>query len=187
MINDDNKKDNIELHSEDVQEIMGEVPPWILRWGITVIAIVMFIMLAGTFLFHYPEKLSGQITIQNHKNIRHKIIGHATLPATGFGKVKVGQSAKVRIDSYPDSEFGYINGKVTNISTIPDNNGNYHVDITFPGGLVTSYGARLPQGWTMTGTLDITVDDKRLIETIAPALQIFKMTKKHNELFDTNP
>ena len=28
------KKNDIELRSEEVQEVMGEIPSWIIRWGI---------------------------------------------------------------------------------------------------------------------------------------------------------
>ena len=43
------EKDKIELRSEEVQEIMGDVPPWILQWGITTIAIVLFAIFIGSF------------------------------------------------------------------------------------------------------------------------------------------
>ena len=35
----------IELRSEEVQEIMGQVPPWIQRWDITVMAFLMVLFL----------------------------------------------------------------------------------------------------------------------------------------------
>ena len=31
------KKNDIELRSEEVQEVMGEIPSWIIRWGITLL------------------------------------------------------------------------------------------------------------------------------------------------------
>ena len=35
----------IELRGEDFQDILGAVPSWILRWGITIIAVVMMILI----------------------------------------------------------------------------------------------------------------------------------------------
>ncbi|MCP5105918.1 MAG: hypothetical protein GY950_21200, partial [bacterium] len=35
----------IEIRSEEVQEIMGFIPHWIIRWGITVIFLVIFFVL----------------------------------------------------------------------------------------------------------------------------------------------
>ena len=35
------KKNDIELRSEEVQEVMGEIPSWIIRWGITLLTAVV--------------------------------------------------------------------------------------------------------------------------------------------------
>ncbi|WP_300762028.1 hypothetical protein [uncultured Parabacteroides sp.] len=40
---------DIELSSEAVQEVMGYVPVWIVRWGITVLALVMLVLVMGSF------------------------------------------------------------------------------------------------------------------------------------------
>jgi multidrug resistance efflux pump len=52
-----------EILSEDVQDIMGQMPSWIVRWGITVIAFVIFLLIAGSFLFKYPDILKASATI----------------------------------------------------------------------------------------------------------------------------
>lgn len=93
-------------------------------------------------------------------------IGRALLPASGAGKVEVGQKVYVRLDNYPDREYGFLTGRVSNISEIPDNNSNYFVEIRFPDGLKTNYHKTLPLSKQMIGTAQIVVDDKRLIENI---------------------
>lgn len=45
----------IELRSEEFQEVLGSVPPWILRRGITVIASIVLILLIGSAIFKYPD------------------------------------------------------------------------------------------------------------------------------------
>ncbi|MBO6015753.1 MAG: RpiB/LacA/LacB family sugar-phosphate isomerase, partial [Lachnospiraceae bacterium] len=55
-----------------------------------------------------------------------------------------GQEVKVRLENYPDREFGYLTGKVGNVANIPDGNGLYQVDILFPNGLKTSEEMLLP-------------------------------------------
>lgn len=47
----------IELRSEEFQEVLGSVPSWILRRGITIIAIIVFILLIGSALFKYPDTI----------------------------------------------------------------------------------------------------------------------------------
>lgn len=93
-------------------------------------------------------------------------IGRALLPASGAGKVEVGQKVYVRLDNYPDKEYGFLTGIVNNISEIPDNESNYFVEIKFPNGLKTNYHKTLPLSKQMVGTAQIIVDDKRLIENI---------------------
>lgn len=54
---------DIELRSEEFQEVMGSVPPWILRWGITSIAIIVLLILAGSALFKYPDIITTTMTL----------------------------------------------------------------------------------------------------------------------------
>ena len=55
--------EKIELLSEDVQEIMGQVPHWMVRWGITVIFSVVILIVAGSFVFKYPDVISSTVVI----------------------------------------------------------------------------------------------------------------------------
>lgn len=57
------KKKEIELRSEDFNEVLGEIPSWILRWGITVIACIVIVLLIGSALFKYPDTISSTITL----------------------------------------------------------------------------------------------------------------------------
>lgn len=53
----------IELRSEEFQEVLGSVPSWILRRGITLIAIIMMMILIGSALFKYPDIISTSMTL----------------------------------------------------------------------------------------------------------------------------
>jgi len=314
------KEKDIELRSEDVQDVMGQVPPAILRWGITVIALVVLLLLVGCFIFKYPDTLTGKATlttqvppanilarasgkidklyvvnnqqvkagtmlavIQNPANttdvqllitrlqgwdsenpnatVARKLLDNKPLalgsiqtsytffqetlttylrkdymdnesiyllqlrtateqlrtelnswernfllvspidgtvnlmgywsnnqnvglgeivfsvvptvqtmpvckmllPAQGSGKVVVGQRANVRLNNFPDQEFGYLEGRVEHISDTPDSDGMYVVEIRFPKGLVTNYGVQLPITSQMQGSAEIITEDIRLI------------------------
>lgn len=101
--------------------------------------------------------------------------GKALLPATGVGKVKVGQRVISRLNNYPDTEFGFVEGKVINVSDIPNKDGNYLVVIGYPKGLFTNYGRHLPQTKQILGSAQIIIKNKRLIENfIQPLEKIFK-------------
>lgn len=59
------EEDDIFLRSEEVQEIMGKVPPAILRWGISCIACILLALLVGSFFFEYPETISSEVVISS--------------------------------------------------------------------------------------------------------------------------
>jgi len=57
------KNEHIELRSDEVQEILGTPPRWIIRWGITIMLLVVMILLAGSYYYKYPDLISSRITI----------------------------------------------------------------------------------------------------------------------------
>jgi multidrug resistance efflux pump len=58
------KKTNmIEIRSEEIQDILGQVPHWIIRWGIIVIFSTVLILLAGSWLFSYPDIKRADIIV----------------------------------------------------------------------------------------------------------------------------
>ncbi len=55
--------DHIELRSEEVQEVLGASPSWILRAGISSVFAVIFIVLTASWFFKYPDIISSQISL----------------------------------------------------------------------------------------------------------------------------
>jgi len=54
---------NIELRSEEVQDILGQVPSWIIRWGTVIILLSVLLLLAGSWLFQYPDQHRAEILV----------------------------------------------------------------------------------------------------------------------------
>lgn len=54
---------NNNFHSEDTQEILGHIPSWIIRWGITVIFSIFVIIIIGCCFIKYPERVNGTVII----------------------------------------------------------------------------------------------------------------------------
>jgi HlyD family secretion protein len=55
--------DDIEIRSEDVQEILGTPPKWIIRWGTTISFIVILLMVWLSWYFKYPVKIEAPVVI----------------------------------------------------------------------------------------------------------------------------
>ncbi|GAA3569461.1 HlyD family secretion protein [Snuella lapsa] len=59
----DRFEDNLELRSEEVQEILTNPPAWIVRWGITLIFMFTIIILALSFMIKYPDAVTAKVLV----------------------------------------------------------------------------------------------------------------------------
>lgn len=57
--------------------------------------------------------------------------GKALVPMQGAGKIKIGQRAIVRLTGFSEQEYGFAEGKVVSLSPVPDEEGNYVMEIGF--------------------------------------------------------
>src|SRR4030043_431614 len=75
------EEQKIELRSEEVQDILGHVPAWIVRWGILVVLITVILIIVGSWFFRYPDikRANVFITTENPP---------ATLVARSNGKIQ---------------------------------------------------------------------------------------------------
>ncbi|MEW7290533.1 HlyD family secretion protein [Aquimarina sp. 2304DJ70-9] len=85
-------------------------------------------------------------------------------PSQNSGKIKIGQVANIRLENFPDDEFGTLKGKVKHISLLPDKNGLYLIDVELPEKLITTYDKEIPFKQEMRGVVEIVTEDLRLIE-----------------------
>ena len=176
---DASKKQQIDMamHCDEVQEVMGEIPSWIVRWGITVIFAIVVALIVGSHFFYYPDVIKAdiRITTTETNDAVFNSIGEIKIPALGSGKIKTGQQVNVFIANYPYSEYGYVIGTIDYINETPDADGNYQVLVLFPNGMKTNYGNSLRAWQVMTGTAEIVLENKRLTEKL---LQPFNLIKR---------
>lgn len=239
QVNGNNSR--FEIHSDEMQEIIGRVPHWLLRWGTVVIFGVVMLLLFTSHSVRYPDILSAQalinareqpqkivwwitepgVTYQTHvgdaqhvrvgdtlvteltasnqqkKVIRSKVSGQTyllkgiennpkafmllvvppaneyevqlKLPGRGAGKVKTGQRVLIKLDAFPDHEFGFLEGRITGIVPVSMDN-HYRANVKMVRGLVTNTGNVLPAQPLLQGTAEVMLDDKRLFHRIFDTL-----------------
>lgn len=108
---------------------------------------------------------------------QNEIVGEVIVPSFGIGKVKIGQTANIKVNNYPYMEYGLIKGKVNSISRLSNKikqsssevtkEGNvYRILITFPDGLHTNFNKTLDLDFETQGTAEIITKPKRLIERL---------------------
>ena len=62
-MSDISQNDNLNLRSEEVQEILGRPPRWIVRVGISIIFVVVAGLFVGSYFLKYPDILPATITV----------------------------------------------------------------------------------------------------------------------------
>ncbi len=86
----------IEVRSDEVQDILGQIPSWIVRWGTVVILATILIILAGSGLFRYPDIKRADILVTTENP-------PATLIARSDGQIEslfVRDSQLVKINTH---------------------------------------------------------------------------------------
>lgn len=173
-------------YSDEVQEIMGRIPPWIVRWGITAIFVIFAAILVGSYFIRYPETVEvcgmiipGNVSddperrVENRDFVRDRttaVIGRLHIPSGDLGRIRPGQVVYMELSGYPHMEFGKLKGYVRSISPAPKYVRTYSglttvysAEVEFPEGLTTTYRRELPVIWQMDGTAEIITENTRLI------------------------
>jgi HlyD family secretion protein len=63
MVTDESLKPEIELKSEEVKEILGHIPHWIIRWGTALVFLIIIMILLGSWWFKYPDMVKATILV----------------------------------------------------------------------------------------------------------------------------
>ena len=69
MNNNKNETDNIELRSEKVRHIIGQVPPALVRIGTMVITLVVIALAVAFYIIRYPITTEAQGKVSNNDSI----------------------------------------------------------------------------------------------------------------------
>lgn len=57
------EKKEIEIRSDEVQEILSHVPNWMIRWGITLILVLILMVFFLSWFVKYPDVVQGQLVL----------------------------------------------------------------------------------------------------------------------------
>ena len=56
-------QDNIQIRSEEVQEILSYVPNWMIRWGMTLVFIIILMLLFISWFVKYPDVITAEVVV----------------------------------------------------------------------------------------------------------------------------
>ena len=86
--------EEIELRSEKVRNIIGQIPSRIIRMGITVIFVVFLALLAGAYFFRFDRTIDTQTTVYMKNNRVHYTI---EIPYNKLRYLEAGQKLVITI------------------------------------------------------------------------------------------
>lgn len=91
-------------------------------------------------------------------------VGRIEAPAANSGKIKVQQRVQIHLENFPSDEYGELDGIIATISPVPNQDGNYLINVDIDKELITSYNKKIPFKQEMRGAAKIITEDLRLIE-----------------------
>ncbi|MFN2507907.1 MAG: HlyD family efflux transporter periplasmic adaptor subunit [Chthoniobacterales bacterium] len=94
-----------------------------------------------------------------------QLVGRMPASQGGSGKIKPGQTVRIRLDDFPYKEFGIVSGKVQSVSMVA-REGAHLVLIDIPHPLVTTFKKELPFKQEMVGEARIVTEDISLLGRI---------------------
>jgi hypothetical protein len=148
--------DNIELRSEKVRHIIGEIPSRIVRYGITIITVVILGLLAGAYFIPYPETVTAEMRLTD---ARHASL---TVPYKYVNTVESGMTVSIELEGYDAETYGVTEATVTAVSRTPRQ--------TAAGTVFTAQAAigdgRYKTLGGMTGTASILVSSESVLQRI---------------------
>lgn len=146
----------IELRSEKVRHIIGEIPSTIVRYGITIITIVVLGLLVGAYFIPYPETISAKVQMTN----AHQ--GTIAVPYKYVNTIAKGMTASIEFEGYDAETYGTANGMITATSHTPRQ--------TVTGSMFTVQvritGCRYKLVSGMTGMASILVSNERMVHYV---------------------
>ncbi len=150
------KSEDIELRSEKVRKIIGEIPPSIVRCGIMIISIVVLGLLTASYFIPYPETITCKVVALDDRHAQIEV------PYKFVNVVKIGDEAKIEFDGFPVETYSYKTGNVTEISRTPV--------VRKDGNRFRTYVKLSNHGYNvernMAGTVNILIGNKTILQHI---------------------
>lgn len=170
-----NEIDNIELRSEKIRNILGQIPPRIIRIGTTLLFLIIVVLLSILFFFKYEYTIKTTALIEQQSDAT---IIEIRIPANEIDKVSLGCKVVLNFDNIPN----LFNKKIeTIIETIPNK-----IEISENGGFYISVHKLMLKLKTVTGE-DIIISSQTLVnaEIITDKISFFdRIIKPFKTLFN---
>lgn len=173
-----NESENIELRSEKVRSIIGQIPPRLMRIGISVIFLVFIGVIMGTYFFEYEYTIKTKASLTKQGD---SIIMQIIIPLNESSRIEKGQKLILNFDNIPNMYGQQI---ITSLPTISSTiqisrKGGYFISECFLSeNAQTKKGNSLKIDGTVVVNVEIQTGKIRFFDRIfEPIQKIFKQRK----------
>lgn len=156
-------KNDIELRSEEVQEVMNRVPPAILRWGITVMAVIVAVFICLASFIKIPITEECPFTMIWENNADYPTIKISIPPSAIQAVVSGDKTVRISSNALPNEFSNGIAAIITEVSSsvLPD--GSYEAAVKLSPDIIELLSK---DRIMINGTASIVVSHKTLFSSI---------------------
>ncbi|MGZ3944108.1 MAG: HlyD family efflux transporter periplasmic adaptor subunit [Mucilaginibacter sp.] len=155
-------------HSDEMQDIITAVPARLIRWGMTLFALVLAMIIGLSAYIHYPDIVKTTLTIKADKN-DDRIFGELNVTQGEINKVIKGQAVLIKLKAYPFEQYGVITGKIESVTRTLDNAGNYSASAMIISN-TTSLNKALPLKPDMLADAEIITQDATILQRLSGSM-----------------
>lgn len=151
--------DNIELRSEKTRQVIGNMPKGIVRYGTTVISLIIIVLLVVSYFVPYPENLQTDATVEINTDGHVKVCAY--VPYSNINTIHEGMSTQIEFEGYPSADYGYVSATISHIDKNVQNiNGQNYFKVYLNS--QSNNTIALFEG--MNGTANILISNKSVLQ-----------------------
>lgn len=155
---------------EEIAEIIEAVPKWYIRYGLSVLFLLVVVTLLLLNLYKFPQYVFFPIRLQTQQSSAPVVVGN--VPQFARQKLFVGQDVRLSLDGFSPGRYGYLQGIIVDIAGKPSQQ-DYSLKIQLSNNLVTSKNVNLVLGGETKGTARAVFRDKTIMEVLFDRLKQF--------------
>lgn len=109
------QSNDVEIRSEEVQEVLTQIPGWIIRWGITVVFLTVGMILLASWFIKYPDTISATVVLTTQRapvGMIARSSGRLNLFAKDYEGVKEGDSLALIENPANAEDIFYLTNKL---------------------------------------------------------------------------
>lgn len=150
-----------DARSAEINELMGKMPHWMVRGGITLTGILFLCILAIGWFVQYPDVINARIAITPCRGAWEAV---GDVPEADTWRIKAGQKVLIRLTAYPYEEFGMLQGTVCKGGELRE--GHYKIRIQLDQQLRTHTGKLIPGQPQLEGRGEILMEERRVLQRV---------------------